>query len=407
MSPSSACFGGCGSDSNYINDTTSVSSHELAESVTDTQVGLAATYAPPLAWYDEANGEIGDICNAEEATVSAGGSNWVIQKQWSNALGACVSIGKHPVYQITAPTTASSGTPFNLTITAQNPTTGTMTNYIGTVHFTSSDSAAVLPIDYAFSNADQGKHTFSITLKTSGSQTVTGTDTTNSAITAAAPVTVGGGTTGALTVTPTSLAFPVTHAGATSATKLVTVTNSNTVAINISSIGFTGSNPGDFTISSNTCTATIAAKASCKIKVAFAPTAIGARSAALTLTDSATNSPQSVSATGTGSAAVTLTPVKETYAKTTVGVTTAAKILTFKNLLKTSITISGITITGTNAGDFAISSKTCTGTLAAATSCTIDVTFKPTATGVRNGTLQVSTNAIPSPITAALTGTGK
>jgi hypothetical protein len=405
MGPSSGCFGGCGSNSDYIKDTTAVSSHELAEAVTDTEVGIAQNIGPPLAWYDQNNGEIGDICNAQQATVTAGGATWTVQKQFSNSLNSCVSIGKHPVYVATAPASATPGTPFNLKITVQNPTSGgTMASYIGTVHFTSSDSAAVLPIDYVFTNADQGVHTFSITLKTNGSQTVTATDTVNSAVTVVSTITVGSGGSGPLTVSPSSLAFPNTKAGSASAGKFVTVTNSNTSAVSISSVGFTGTNPGDFAISSNTCGSSVAAGATCKIKVAFAPTALGARSAALTLTDSASNSPQSVSLTGTGLAAVKLTPTTLHFATTAVGQTSAAKVATFKNLLKTSVTISGISVSG---GDFAISSTTCGGSVAGLASCTISLTFTPSAKGARTGSLSVSTNALPSPVTAALAGTGK
>jgi hypothetical protein len=408
MGPSSNCFGGCGSNADYLKDTTSVSSHELAEAVTDTDVGIAPSLAPPLAWYDSNNGEIGDICNAEQATVTAGGSSWVIQKQWSNALGGCVSVGKHPVYQLSAPGNATPGTAFNLTVTAQNPTSGgTMTSYIGTVHFTSSDGAAVLPSDYTFTNGDQGTHIFSVTLKNNGSQTVTATDTVNSAVTAAATISVGSGGSGPLTLSTTALAFPNTPFGTTSKTLLVTVTNSNSAAVSISSVGLTGANPGDFTIPSNTCGASIAASSSCKIGVAFAPTSVGAKSAALTLTDSATNSPQSVSLSGTGNPQIKLTPATVKFGTVAVGTTSLTKIATFKNLLKNSISLSGISITGTNSGDFAISTTTCGGTVAAKSSCTITLTFSPSATGARNATLKVSSSALPSPITSALTGTGK
>jgi hypothetical protein len=408
MGPSSSCFGGCGSDPDYLKDTTSVSSHELAESATDIEVGIANNIAAPLAWYDPVNGEIGDICNAQQATVTAGGASWTVQKQWSNSLGSCVALGQHPAYQLAAPGSATPGSSFNLTVTAQNPTSGgTMASYIGTVHFTSSDGAAVLPSDYAFNNSDQGSHTFSITLNTNGSQSVTATDTVNSAVTASATITVGTGGSGPLTVSPSSLAFPTTKAGATSAAKTVTVKNTNTAAITVSSVGFTGANPGDFLISSSTCGSSIPASASCQIKVAFAPSTTGARSAALTLTDSATNSPQSVSLTGTATVAVKLTPATIPFAKTVVGQTSVAKTATFKNLLKTSVTLGGISVTGTNAGDFTIASTTCGGSVAALSSCTISLTFTPSATGVRNATLQVLSNAIPSPLTSALAGTGK
>ena len=55
--------------------------------------------------------------------------------------------------------------------------------YRGRVHFTSSDSAATLPADYTFTGADAGSHTFSVTLKTAGTSSVTATDTVTGTIT--------------------------------------------------------------------------------------------------------------------------------------------------------------------------------------------------------------------------------
>src|SRR5207247_39139 len=51
------------------------------------------------------------------------------------------------------------------------------TGYRGTVRVTSSDAQAVLPADYTFTAADAGRHTFTTTLKTAGSQSLTATDT--------------------------------------------------------------------------------------------------------------------------------------------------------------------------------------------------------------------------------------
>ena len=59
---------------------------------TDPAVGLATTYAPPLAWYNRTYGEIGDICNAQQGTVVGGdGATYVVQKEWSNARKACIT----------------------------------------------------------------------------------------------------------------------------------------------------------------------------------------------------------------------------------------------------------------------------------------------------------------------------
>ncbi len=88
----SGCNGGrCGGRSNLFESTTVVSSHELAEAVTDPAVGLANVYGPPLGWYNYYNGEIGDICNAQTSTITAkDGTSYAIQKIYSNIDGACV-----------------------------------------------------------------------------------------------------------------------------------------------------------------------------------------------------------------------------------------------------------------------------------------------------------------------------
>jgi hypothetical protein len=83
----------------------------------------------------------------------------------------------------------------------------------------------------------------------------------------------------------------------------VTLTNSGTAALSISSIAITGTNASDFA-QTNTCPsglATLAAGASCTISVTFTPSAAGGRTAALSVTDNASGSPQSVALSGTGS----------------------------------------------------------------------------------------------------------
>ena len=73
----------------------------------------------------------------------------------------------------------------SITVTAKDQYGNTANGYRGTVHFTSSDAAAVLPSDYTFQSSDNGVHTFSksITLNTLGTQSITATDTLSAAIT--------------------------------------------------------------------------------------------------------------------------------------------------------------------------------------------------------------------------------
>jgi hypothetical protein len=99
-------------------------------------------------------------------------------------------------FQITAPTTGVSGTPFDLIITALDPYGNIDTNYQGTVAFTTSDAASsvVLPPSYTFTTSDNGVHIFpgGVALITTGDQTVTAIDKVTG-ITGSALITVGGG----------------------------------------------------------------------------------------------------------------------------------------------------------------------------------------------------------------------
>lgn len=91
MQAGSGCDVGCGSGTQFQNYT-SVASHEMVETITDPEVGLAFTNAPPLAWYDNDNGEIGDICNALQDTILGGdGVTYTVQQEWSNAAGDCLT----------------------------------------------------------------------------------------------------------------------------------------------------------------------------------------------------------------------------------------------------------------------------------------------------------------------------
>lgn len=102
-----------------------------------------------------------------------------------------------------------------------------------------------------------------------------------------------------VSLNPTSLTFSSQTVGIASASQTITVTNGGSAALTINSIAITGANAGDFS-DTTTCTTSLAISASCVITVVFTPTASGARSASVTLTDSASGSPQGVSLSGTG-----------------------------------------------------------------------------------------------------------
>ena len=105
----------------------------------------------------------------------------------------------------------------------------------------------------------------------------------------------------------TALNFPGTPAQGTSTNpQAITVTNSGDAALQILSAVLSGFNSSDSSISADTCSGSIAAKASCTISVIFSPSASGIRTTILTITDNAASSPQSVTLNGTAVPAVTI-----------------------------------------------------------------------------------------------------
>jgi HYDIN/CFA65/VesB-like, Ig-like domain len=98
-----------------------------------------------------------------------------------------------------------------------------------------------------------------------------------------------------VTLSPTSLTFIGQVVGTTSPMQAVTLTNSGTASLTISSI----TPSGDFAVTHN-CGASLAASASCSITVSFAPLSGGAESGSVSIADNATGSPQTVTFAGTG-----------------------------------------------------------------------------------------------------------
>jgi hypothetical protein len=96
--------------------------------------------------------------------------------------GITVNAAAAASFSLAGPASATAGSAISLNLTALDPYGNIATGYGGTVHFTSSDSAAVLPANYTFQSTDAGVHQFAATLKTAGSQSITGVDTTASSI---------------------------------------------------------------------------------------------------------------------------------------------------------------------------------------------------------------------------------
>jgi hypothetical protein len=208
-------------------------------------------------------------------------------------------------------------------------------------------------------------------------------------------VTIGsGGGTPVATLSPKSLAFGSLAAGATSAAKVVTLTNSGSGALSIGSIVASG----DFA-ETNTCPTSLAVKTSCTVNVTFNPTVVGAITGALTITDGATPSPQVLKLTGTGLIPLTFSPTSLTLPSVAVGSTSSATV-TVTNKQTTAISLNP-----TASSYYSVTGGTCGSSLAASGTCTIIVTFTPEYKGSIKGALAIATNGAFTPQVVGLAGT--
>jgi hypothetical protein len=102
----------------------------------------------------------------------------------SSGFAAKINLAPSPSFSVTGfPSSTTAGVTHTFTVTALNADGTVNTGYAGTVQLTSSDPKAALPANYTFTATDQGVHTFTITLKTAGSQSFTATDTATGSIT--------------------------------------------------------------------------------------------------------------------------------------------------------------------------------------------------------------------------------
>jgi hypothetical protein len=241
------------------------------------------------------------------------------------------------------------------------------------------------------------------TLSITFTPTTSGTRTaqlslTDSAGTQTAQLTGTGNAPATDTLTPATLTFAQQTIGTTSAAQQVTLTNSGDVALTLISASVT---PGDFT-TTNACGTSLAAHSTCAIQVNFVPTATGARSATLTVTDEFRSQLVPLAGTGIAPPGVSLSPTALNFAATGVSLTSTPQTLTLTNNGGQPLNIASIT----SSPGFTIASNTCVSTLAPNTTCALQIVFAPTAVGAITGAITLIDNAPTPTQTAALSGTG-
>ena len=214
----------------------------------------------------------------------------------------------------------------------------------------------------------------------------------------------------AVTVTPNPVSFPTITQGATSNPIMIAVTNSGNATLNISSVVLGGNNSSDFSMTSG-CSGPYAANTGCVITMTFTPLAAGQRSAIISISDDAQNSPQSIQVSGTATATPSTRPVVSlsstnlVFGAITQGAASASQNVTVSNSGGGPLHISSVALGGASPGDFSMTNGCTASAYAVNASCTISVSFAPLLTGSRAASVLLADDASDSPQTINLSGT--
>jgi hypothetical protein len=205
------------------------------------------------------------------------------------------------------------------------------------------------------------------------------------------------------TLSPTSLTFPGTIIGSSSAALTVSISNSGGNPLTSISI----STSAQFQ-QNNNCTTQLAQSSSCTINVTFLAAAAGTQTGALTVSDILRTQTVALSGIGLLPPVISVNPTSLSFGGQPVGIAGTPLQLTITNSGQAAMANIGFQVSGPSANDFATGSTTCQATLAGGANCTVQATFTPSATGLEQATLTVtsSTSSVKA-VTVPLSGNGQ
>jgi phospholipase C len=330
---------------------------------------------PPLTARDAAANDMTDAFNFNQTPLPP----FLLQQRTCPFVSPNFSVGVAAIGQ-SAPSTP-------LKFVNHSAKTMTISNITATGDFTETNNCpptmakgAVCTINLSFKPTVAGPRT--------GTVVITDSDTTSPQISNLTGV----GTTMALTSTTS---FGTIVIGAKS-NQTVTLTNTGSAPLTISTIAIRG----PFT-QTNTCGSSVAAGANCKITVSFVPTISGILYGDLIIFSNDGASPRTVDMQGIGQT-IKFMPNKLTFAGQAVGTTSNPMPVQLSNASATESLVVG---TFTPTGDFAANSN-CPSSLGPKASCTVNITFTPSAKGARTGSISVTSSDFRSPQLINLSGTG-
>ena len=210
-------------------------------------------------------------------------------------------------------------------------------------------------------------------------------------------------------VSPGSLPFADRMVGTTSEAQAVTLRNTGAEPLAIFTFRLNGQDTADFAQGADCPVSpdTLAVGAACTIYVSFTPHSGGLKSASLVIGDSAPSSPQAVLLTGRGLSApvVSLAPSALSFRSQTLGTASPTQSISLSNTGGGPLVLGSVGVSGPGAADFS-QTNNCPASLNAGASCSVSVTFAPSAQGPRSAALSLSDNAEDSPQAVSLFGSG-
>ena len=190
-----------------------------------------------------------------------------------------------------------------------------------------------------------------------------------------------------------------------SSAKTITLRNTGVTVLPIMSVAIGGTNPLQFA-QTNNCGASVAVGAACAIKVTFKPTSTGSKLATLSVTAGGGAGTKTTVLLGTGvRSTFSVSTTALSFGKVARSATSTSKAVKISNTGGVVLPISSIVLAGTNPGQFARTTN-CPARVAVGGSCTVSVVFKPTSTGAKSATLQVTPGGGAALKSVALSGTG-
>ncbi len=201
-----------------------------------------------------------------------------------------------------------------------------------------------------------------------------------------------------ITLNTAALTFAGQQLQTVSSPQIITVTNTGSIGLTISSVTVTG----DF-LETDDCSSPVAEDDTCEISVTFNPSTSGTRTGTLTVSGNIAGGQENVGLSGTGTtqSPVVLLPNNVNFGGQQIDTTSATQQVTVSNTGTISIALTSEGVTGS----FAIQNNTCSSTLPPNTGCTLAIVFQPTQTGSTSGVLTVATGQGTE--TIGLVGTGE